>query len=394
MQAPELNFVEIPVVWKGVRTVKRIPIAPLHEVLQAELDELGLVDSIIEDNDWADSFLRHPHKEIPGDTRPVHPIALYVDGIKFTRAIGPSRSDSLVALTAYNLRTQRRHLVAVLSKRESCGYESLYPILHHITWSLIACTRGERPRERWDKTAWPEGSVYGDLQNTPMSARFLLCQVKADWAEFCSAFGLPTWQSHHSPCFLCGCSKPHMFDFSGVTLDDDMWGDKPNSYDSECAKNEVRVTIATEDDRRMILEWGGLHTEKKNKKAMGRVLARSVPCFKLQMGDRLEPSPDLQHSALFEVKELPFEAIFWRLRRDRKNRVTSWVNRRCPIFCSEIGVSPQGVLHLDTLHTLYSGVFNTFVYTVLRACLDEDIYQLGGSKGAREDATLERLLND
>ena len=109
-----------------------------------------------------------------------------------------------------------------------------------------------------------------------------------------------------------------MFDFSGVTLDDDMWGDKPNSYDSECAKNEVRVTIATEDDRRMILEAGGLHTEKKNKKAMGRVLARSVPCFKLQMGDRLEPSPDLQHSALFEVKELPFEAVFWRLRRDRK----------------------------------------------------------------------------
>eukprot|EP00959_Pyramimonas_sp_CCMP1952_P142611 2985841-Pyramimonas_sp.AAC.1 len=74
----------------------------------------------LEPSDWTPSFESHPLREREGDPRPCYPVALYLDGVKFTRSIGPGRSDSLVAFTTYNLATERRHLLACLSKRETC----------------------------------------------------------------------------------------------------------------------------------------------------------------------------------------------------------------------------------------------------------------------------------
>ena len=393
VSAPELDLVEIPVNIRGRRTTKLVPVAPIHECMEAESRETS--DMNVEksdDNDWCDSFEGHPHRH-RADGKPVHPIALYLDGIKYTRSIGPGRADSLVGITAYNLKTSQRHLIAVVSKREMCGYDSLWPILNHIKWSLSAATEGRRPTKRWDDSPWPKKSAYYDEQGTELGSRYLLCQIKADWSEQCSAMGFPTWSSVHAPCFLCACTKSTMYRFDAVTLVDDGWGKKATTYEAECSRHEMRITVATEDDRMMILTEGGLQTHKK-KKLSGRVLKHDVGKFGLCAGDRLEPSQHLQHSGVFDTKEVPFEAVFWRAKTDAKGRSLSWVTRRCPLFCPELGTTPDTVLHLDTLHCVYLGVFSTFTYYVLREALDVDVYGIGGPKETREPATLERLLND
>ena len=77
-----------------------------------------------------------------GDARQVCPLALYLDGIKFMRAIDP-RADTVVAITMYNVMTMKRHLIAVISKREVCrcgcrGWCSYYVIFRYVAWSLAA----------------------------------------------------------------------------------------------------------------------------------------------------------------------------------------------------------------------------------------------------------------
>eukprot|EP00959_Pyramimonas_sp_CCMP1952_P291210 6091276-Pyramimonas_sp.AAC.1 len=95
------------------------------------------------DTDWSEAFLGHDHYDMPGDTRPVFPVALYFDGIKYTRSIGPGRADSVFAVTCYNLCTKSRHVIAVLSKKEQCkcgcrGWDSHWQIFNYIRWSMKA----------------------------------------------------------------------------------------------------------------------------------------------------------------------------------------------------------------------------------------------------------------
>jgi hypothetical protein len=364
--------------------------------MEAEIDQSPeIVSAGVDDhNDWAASFSEHPHLYREGDDRRVYPLALYLDGIKFTRSIGPGRADSLIAVTAYNLKSLRRHLVAVVSKRESCGHDTLWPVLNHIRWSLEAATMGRRPTERWDGSAWPKESKYFETQGSDMKSRFLLCQVKADWAEQCSALGFPTWSSFHSPCFLCDCTKKTMYRFEDVSLENSSWNAKPNTYDEECAKHEVRVLVATESDRLKILTEGGLYSKKAKSKIFGRVLRHDIPSLGLLANDRLEPSREIQHLSLFDSQPLPFYATFWRVRYDARNRSIGWVNRRCPLFCEALGTTPSSVLHLDTLHCVYLGVFSTFTYYAIREILDSDFYRIGGAKDVREPESLARLLND
>ena len=391
--APELTMVEIPVSVKGKRDTKVIPVAPIHEILDAEANVCQDFQDTSGEDDWSATFRDHPFREKLGDSRDVHPIALYLDGIKYNRAIGP-RADSLIGITAYNLRTNRRHLVAVLSKDESLGWESIWPILNHIRWSLAAAAEGARPRRRWDGKPWPTKSVYDKLAETPLTARFLLCQVKADWMEFCSSLGFPSWSSVNAPCFLCAAKKSQLFDFRGVDIENDPWGPKGNSYDDECKQCEIEVIVASEDDRRAILDTGGLHTRKKGKKLPGRVLTHDLPAYKLCRGDRLEPSFDLQDTMRFEEADLPFKCVFWRSRTDAQGRIDSWTLRRCPIFAPEVGATPETSLHIDTLHTLYSGVMAVYVCTVIQETLDQDLYGIGGQQESQHERTLERIVND
>ena len=93
------------------------------------------------DSEWVDRFECHKYRHIAGDNRRVLPVCMYIDGIQWTRAHGPGRADSLLAITAYNMATGKRHLLAALSKKECCQCGCRYwctlgPILSYLRWSL------------------------------------------------------------------------------------------------------------------------------------------------------------------------------------------------------------------------------------------------------------------
>eukprot|EP00959_Pyramimonas_sp_CCMP1952_P286445 5989703-Pyramimonas_sp.AAC.1 len=82
----ELCLLEVPQHRYGRRVRRQIACAPVHELLakEAELHPPEATD--MEVNDWSSGFETHPWRHIPGDDRPVWPIALYLDGIRYTRA--------------------------------------------------------------------------------------------------------------------------------------------------------------------------------------------------------------------------------------------------------------------------------------------------------------------
>ena len=74
--------------------------------------------------------------------------------------------------------------------------------------------------------------------------------------------------------------------------------------------------------------------------------------MKLEAGDRLEPSPNLQDVAEFDNitrSMLPILLCFWRASKEAK------VNHRNPILCEELGTDITN-FRIDTLHTLHLGV--------------------------------------
>ena len=64
------------------------------------------------------------------------------------------------------------------------------------------------------------------------------------------------------------------------------------------------------------------------------------------------------------------------------------------MFCPETGLIIAGSLRLDTMHTLYLGVFSVFVHTVIVSAIDQNIYNVDGRKGEVEDITCRLLFND
>ena len=401
--APELHQVEVPVFSKGSRSSKVSLMAPPHEVLNAELARMHEDGTPLENpspGEWADTFEGHPHRHRELDERPVFPVALYVDGVKFTRSIGPGRADSVIVFTCYNLCTNKRHLLAVLSKRELCkcgckGWDTIWNVMNYLRWSFTAAAEGVRPRERWDGEAFAPDSISGGLHSSSprLGARFLLSQVKGDWSEYCSTFGFPTWQSHWRPCLYCSCTRRTMFDFSHVCTGGHGWGGLPDTYEDACRKSEININVDSEEVRKLVLEEGGLRYDKR-KKGNGLVIQKNVPTLGLRKWDRLDPNCSLPDTAHVYDKALPFVCSFWRCSRDKKGRSMDRLTRRNPIFCEGVGVSPETVLHTDTLHTLYLGIFARYVFEVLMTAIEEDIWGIGGTKDERTQLACRRLLND
>ncbi|CAK0815537.1 unnamed protein product [Prorocentrum cordatum] len=377
--APEMNALQLPMTIRNRRTIKPTLVSPLHEALEAEL---ALLDTRVK----------------PGDERRVFPIAIYIDGIKFTRSIGPGRADSLACVTGYNMATDKRHVLYVLSKREMCrcgcrGWDTLWGCPNHLRWSLAAAAEGNRPDVRWGGSDWPGDSAYsvGKREAGTLQHRYVLCQIKADWAEFCTSLGFPAWSSFHCPCFMCACRKAKMFDFNGITVENHNWGDRPLDYEAACRNCEVEVHVEDEDTRRALLE----HAKLKHKKKLGRVITQDAPHIGpgLLKGDRLVPSVGLHDAATFETQPTPFVAVFWRSHFDNKNRKTDWIHCRNPIFSEGVGATPHATMRLDTMHTLYLGVFSRYVHYVMEVVIDTNMYNVAGTKDEVKDVSVRLLFN-
>ncbi len=261
LPSAELNMVSAPVFDKTHRRVRQIPVSPVHEILDADLDDS--MDSVPsrEHSEWAPSFWDHEEHTVLGDDRPCWPIALYCDGIQYSKQTSVGKAESALGFFVYKLRSQRRISAAVLQKSQLCrcgcrGYCTLSPILSYLEWTLAAASDGVRPAERWDGTPWPETSVYRRLyEKSPrISSRFLVTQIRGDWVEFAGTFSFPSHATFNAPCMFCKCSKETMLNFCGVTSDGHDWGvNEGDWYDQECQRAEVTIHINTEEERQLIL---------------------------------------------------------------------------------------------------------------------------------------------
>ena len=116
---------------------------------------------------------------------------------------------------------------------------------------------------------------------------------------------------------------------------------------------------------------GLLEPDNRAQGNRGRCLAQAVPRLALEVGDRLEPSPELPNTAAFdELRPSAGQTLavrFWRRARETK------VRRRNPIWSEQTHLSPEKSLAADNLHLLGLGVVLCYINAVLRQLIEDDV---------------------
>ena len=152
------NWYKVPIGQKqkydSSRTFEEIEIVPIHDALVEEYhdyaDELESdIDIALANGDLQQVFLDMFSKANEVNAVPVkyHPVNIYIDGVAYTR------QDSVIGFWAQFALSPRKHLVAVLKKSEMCGcgchgWDSVYPILSAIAWSIENMRYGTYPQRR------------------------------------------------------------------------------------------------------------------------------------------------------------------------------------------------------------------------------------------------------
>ena len=103
----ELCNIYVPMWRRGHRVTLPLMVAPVHELLAKEAENDQHAVHGVVDAECADTFHEHPLRRIDGDGRPVAPIALYLDGVRYTRTTLTGKQDTILGITAYNLHTKK-----------------------------------------------------------------------------------------------------------------------------------------------------------------------------------------------------------------------------------------------------------------------------------------------
>ena len=101
-----------------------------------------------------------------------------------------------------------------------------------------------------------------------------------------------------------------------------------------------------------------LRWDKRDGDAHDRALARDMPSLRLVVSGRSEPSaalPDV--GGLENLEWAHLYVCFWRTSTE------SLARHRNPLFCTELGLSPNRSLTVDALHCLYFGAMNVWCRT-------------------------------
>ena len=284
------------------------------------------------------------------------PCTLYIDGVPY------SLSDSAVGIWIYTNISKRRHLIGVIRKRLLCscgcrGWCTYWPILDFMRWSFEQSAKGEFASCRHTGEAFgPSDQRRAIMAGTKMRFKCIINRITGDWSEFCSVLGFPTWQSATRPCFVCSCFGDGLYDPEGLTLHsmDNAALNTNDSYERACQRCEVNVVFTSVD---AIREVGlALDYDKSSGGSKGRSLKADFEGYGLRRGDRLEPNKKLRDVGKFEdLRPCPSKLVSvfcW-----RKVALTLCA-KRCPLFdtpVSQIGLTPEGCIALDMLHTWYLG---------------------------------------
>ena len=363
----------------ATRCVHRTEVIPPHEALAEEVAKNpGLLQRVQRSEagtEWSETYKRHPAVTTAPAGEPVLPVALYLDGVPY------SKSDGFLAIWCYNLLSWQRHLLCVMRKSTMCAcgcrrWCSLWPVFDWLVWSFGVLATGRSPTARHDGSPWQAEDAHRATESGRPCVRAAVCLLKGDWSEFTNTLGLPTWQSNDHPCLFCRVRKDRMFDITNFSV---LSFPAPlkttEGYRLACEAAEKHV-VATQAQVQRIL--GALRFDKRKDGAHGRALIRDIPELNLEKGDRLEPSRALRDvGALESVTTFPIELTFWS--QDRE----SWTKHRNPLLDEPtIGMGIE-IFAVDTLHTLNLGVYQKMVAKVFWSLLARDIFYVAQAAGGR-----------
>ena len=345
---------------------------PPHESILREAEEDPTIMVRLQEakaaNQLPPSYTQHCIVESSPD-EDVLPMSLYMDGLPY------SHTDSVVGVWLINMISGMRHMVAVIRKRicckcgcrSFCTFNALHRFIH---WSLSALADKMYPQRRHDQLPWQERDAHrASVAGQPTRLRAALCQIKGDWSEFCSRFGLPNWQSNMRPCFLCNASPDQLFSIRGVSPISLPWClNDPAAYFTAIARCEITVVINA-------VQYSRLRALMKyDKRAIGSgglalTSIQGIEDLNLLPGDRLEPNENLYDIGdFFTLSILPVALRFWR----RANETIAL--RRCALFDARLGITPDRTICADVLHTFHLGILLEFAKLALWRLLDAGVW--------------------
>ena len=297
----------------------------------------------------------------------MYPVMLYCDGVPFTR------SDGALAVYMTSFISMTPHLLFVLRKADLCscgckGWCSIYVCMRALAWSFESAACGRRPTARHDGSPWlPSDAGRQAAEGEQLPFRVACVFFKNDLMEMSSTLGFPACNSSEHPCPTCWCTDAtcdRIAGLSPITFPWDLktWGD----YSRACDSCEIRVEV-TEDNFRQLR--ARLQFDRRSSGARGRAMVTDYPPLRLRKGDRLEPSPGLERTSLFDTKAKPFVVTFWRRGEETVCR------RRNPLFSTTTGITPDRVIVPDWLHALSLGEFQLWTSRCWNDMMDANIFQ-------------------
>ena len=332
-------------------------------------------------------YLEHQHvtRALDNDRNYPLPIALYTDAVRYT-PLHAGQTDSILNVSICNLLSNKRHYVGFIRTLDECGCGcqgncSINAFLEVTRWILQAAVDGRVPDFRHDGSRWESPDELAQA-GKPLGYSAVLMYVKGDWAEFAHTFGMAQWNSIYHPCPCCVSPSDSLYHtFPGFITADEMpfQGRTHDSYAHACNLCEVELAVTSEPARRALCSVLAFR-DPTTKTSGGLVVTRDLPGTPLVPGDRLDPSSDLPNIRDVFERQIPFTARFWRIRRDHKGRSIDWLAHRSPIFDDRLLSSPDSVLALDSLHTVYLGCAQRVCSAILWRLVEANPFGISGQK--------------
>ena len=356
------------------RTLAKIPVSPpflgIAEEVSTTPDMGEQLKRAISKGILPASYVRHPVVTSNEHQEPVYPLALYCDGVAF------SRTDSVLGFFTYCIITGVRHLVCTLRKSELCkcgcrGWCSIHPVLMMLRWAIIGMIDGSHPTARPDGAPWaPQDVVEASRAGRRFGWKAVVLHIKADWQEHVTTLGFASWTTLEHPYPACQCTRANWDAFQGLNAFGCPWRSKSlEDYEAACGLCEQHRTI-TEDVFPALR--GNMFFDKRVQGDRGRCLGTDFAPLRLLKGDRLEPSYRLSTTHDFDSKPRPFDVTFWR------TSVEGPVRHRNPLFSKETHLGPENMV-IDWLHCLSLGVFQYFINWVLHSIVEENSLRVPGT---------------
>ena len=361
---------------EAARSVEEVESLPVHEAFFEEVSTTGL-ELLLQEakakQELPPCYYDHPVVARAPAGTPVYPLALYLDGVQYTR------EETGLGVFTYCLLTGRRHLALVLRKAELCqcgcrGWCSFWQLWQFLRWSAEALAAGRHPTTRHDGSPWAASdSVRAVVAGLTFPWRAAFVWLKGDWAEFAYTWGFPSWASAQHPCLLCHCTKANMHLLEGYSpLGMPCAETTQEEYEAACRACELEVLVpdqATLEELRASLE-----DDRRPDGARGRGLLRDLPRLGLLKGDRLEPSLVLPDVCLVDNWQGACRLTFWR----RSNETLA--RHRNPLLTAGL-CTIVGCMQVDWLHSMSLGVFQDFLGALFFwLFLDQGFYTERGTR--------------